>query len=306
MTATSVLLISHGTVDDLAELPDFVKNIRRGAPPPPELVAELRHRYEAIGGSSPLTRITARVAEKLSHELGLPVKTSARLWRPYPRDVLPTLPAGTVVVLALAQHSAKVYEDAVRAASREVTPSTTIVAVPNWGREPTLLDAFAARIRALVAPWSEADRAETALVLSAHSLPKAIVDAGDPYEREARAAAEGVAERVRDLLPDARIAFQSQGLSSGPGGRPMPWLGPDLPTTFDAIRADGRRRVVVAPIGFLADHVEILYDVDIEAKALAAARGLELVRAPSLNDGDDFVAVLAMLVRRVLAEGAPR
>ncbi len=304
MTEAAVLLITHGTVDDLADLPEFVKNIRRGAPPPPELVAELRHRYEAIGGSSPLSRITARVAAKLEASLGMPVRTCARLWKPLPAEVLPQLDAPKVVVLALAQHSAKVYEDAVRAAAREVAPTKTIVAVPNWGREPALLDAFAARIRAVVGAWDAAARAETALVLSAHSLPKAIVDAGDPYEREARAAAEGVAERVRELVPDARIAFQSQGLSSGPGGRPIAWLGPDLPSTFDAIARDGRRRVVVAPIGFLADHVEILYDVDVEAKALAAARGLELSRTPSLDDGDDFVALLAALVRRTLGGGA--
>lgn len=302
-TKTAVLLITHGTVADLADLPAFVKNIRRGAEPPPELIRELRHRYEVIGGSSPLGTITESLATKLAAKLGLTVKTCMRLWRPYPEDVLPTLDADRIVVLALAQHSAKVYEDAVRAAAAKLPAPPAISAVPNWGREPALLDAFAKRILDAVRDLDPAERAKTALVLSAHSLPKAIVDAGDAYEREARAAAEGVAERVRGTLQDARIAFQSQGLSTGAGGRPVVWLGPDLPTTFDAVKADGRTRVIVAPIGFLADHVEILYDLDVEAKALAAARGLDLVRTRSLDDDDDFVDVLAALVNRA-REGA--
>lgn len=297
-TKTAVLLITHGTVADLADLPAFVKNIRRGAEPPPELIRELRHRYEVIGGSSPLGTITESLATKLEAKLGLAVRTCMRLWKPYPEDVLPTLGADRVVVLALAQHSAKVYEDAVRAAAAKLPAPPDIRAVPNWGREPALLDAFARRVVEAVQGLDATERAKTALVLSAHSLPKAIVDAGDAYEREARAAAEGVAERVRELLQDARIAFQSQGLSTGPGGRPVVWLGPDLPSTFDAAKNDGRTRVVVAPIGFLADHVEILYDLDVEAKALAKDRGLELVRTRSLNDDDDFVDVLAGLVRR--------
>ena len=299
-TPSSVLLISHGTVRTLDELAAFAKNIRRGVEPPPELVAELRHRYEAIGGMSPLGTITESLADKLARRLGLVVRTCARLWHPYPDEVLAPMADGRVVVVALAQHSSKVYEDAVCAAATKLGARHAIVAVPNWGMEPALLDAFARRIIEVASSWSADERDRTALVLSAHSLPKAIVQAGDPYERDARAAAEGVAARVREYVQDARIAFQSQGLSQGPGGRPMPWLGPTLEETFDAVKADGKRRVLVAPIGFLADHVEILYDVDVEAKALAAARGLDLVRARSLNDDDDFVDVLATLVRRRL------
>lgn len=299
---TAVLLITHGTVADLADLPAFVKNIRRGVEPPPELVQELRHRYAAIGGSSPLARITESLAHKLEAKLAVPVRTCMRLWRPYPEDVLPTLGAERVVVVPLAQHSAKVYEDAVRAAATKLPAPPAIVAVPNWGQEPALLDAFARRIVETVSELDAGERAKTALVLSAHSLPKAIVDAGDPYEREARAAARGVAERVREYVQDARIAFQSQGLTVGASGRPVTWLGPDLPSTFDDVKRDGRSRVVVAPIGFLADHVEILFDVDVEARALAAARGLELERTPSLNDDDDFVDVLAALVRRATGD----
>jgi len=175
-----------------------------------------------------------------------------------------------------------------------------VKAIENWGQTPALLDAFAARVRAAL-PASLPAR-DVGLVLSAHSLPKAVIDAGDPYEREARASAEGVAKRVRDVLPDVWVAFQSQGMSKGPGGRPVEWLGPDLPATLDAVAAAGKKHVVLAPIGFLADHVEILYDIDIEAKRLAAERGLSLSRTESLDDADDFVAILADLVRPALAE----
>jgi len=289
----AVLLIAHGTVDDLADLPAFLRNIRRGHEASPELVAELRRRYDAIGGSSPLLGITRSVTAKLEARLGVPVRMAMRLWKPYPKDVLAELGAERVVVLALAQHSASVYVDAVTAVA---PPGTEIVGVPNWGQEPDLVAAFAEKVRDAVHTWSEDERRETVLVLSAHSLPVAIIDAGDPYEREACAAADAVAARVRDVLADVRIAFQSQGMSTGPGGRPVAWLGPDLPATFDAIAKEGKRRVLVAPIGFLVDHVEVLYDLDLEAKALAEARGLAFFRTESLNDDDAFVSVLAGLV----------
>jgi ferrochelatase len=181
-----------------------------------------------------------------------------------------------------------------------MTPAPRILGVEDWGQTPALIDAFVRRVRAHAEALGGDVLARTTLVLSAHSLPKAIVDAGDPYERETRAAAASVAERVRDLMPRVRIAYQSQGMSQGPGGRPMPWLGPDLPTTLDAIAADGDTHVVFAPIGFLADHVEVLFDLDHEAKAWAAERGLTVSRAPSLNDDDDFIDVLAGLARAVL------
>jgi ferrochelatase len=291
----AVVLVAHGTVDRLEDLPAFLTNIRRGQPPPDAMVAELRHRYEAIGGS-PLNAINRRLASKLERALGVPVRVANRLWTPYPKDVLAELEADFLVALPLAQHSAHVYAQA-------VVESTTasVKTIENWGQTPALLDAFAARVRrAIPAGVSPSD---VGLVLSAHSLPKAVIDAGDPYEREVRASAEGVASRVRDVLPAVWVAFQSQGMSKGPGGKPMEWLGPDLPTTFGAVAAAGKKHVVVAPIGFLADHVEVLYDIDIEAKRLAAERGLSLTRTESLDDSDDFVAVLAGLVRPAL-EGA--
>jgi ferrochelatase len=293
----AVLLVAHGSPDDLADMPAFLRNVRRGRDAPESLVLEMRKRYEAIGGSSPLLSITRSVAKKLEARVRVPVRVGMRLWRPYARDVLAELARDgieRVVVLALAQHSTHVYNDAVRKARdelvREGGKNVELEPIDAWGRTPALLDAQAKRIREKMAPLSEAERNETLLVLTAHSLPRSVIAAGDPYEREFVASAMAVRERVADLAPHAMHAYQSQ----GEGGD---WLGPDLVCTLDIAKARGFRRLIVAPIGFLADHLEVLYDIDIEMKARAEQRSLDLVRTPSLNDADDFIDVLAGLVR---------
>jgi ferrochelatase len=267
-----VCLVHHGTIERLDDMGDFLRNVRRGREAPSELVAEMRHRYEVIGGS-PLGTIANRLAAKLERALSLPVRAAGRLWHPYPHEALAGIDFDRVVVIPLAQHSAQVYADAARRDLGDVS----VVSAADWGQNPALLDAWARRVRAKA-------RENAALVLTAHSLPRHV----DPaYEREVRASAAAVASRVRDVFPDVHVAFQSQGAGADAGQ----WLGPSLPSVLDAIQGK-KTHVVVAPIGFLADHVEILYDIDIEAKALARARGLELSRTESLNDADDFVAVL--------------
>jgi ferrochelatase len=231
-----------------------------------------------------------------------------RLWRPYVADRIAELAAAgvrRVVLLPLAQHSAHVYAEGARAAA--AAHGVELVAAPNWGRRADLRAAFATRILRSLRESPAPD--QTALILTAHSLPKSVVEAGDPYEREVRAAAQEIAGAVaeRGVRPErVVVAFQSQGMA-GAGGRPVAWLGPDLKSALDEAQRGGDRHVVVAPIGFLADHVEILYDLDVEARALAAARGLSFARAASLNADDDFVDVLARLVEELAsgAAGAP-
>jgi ferrochelatase len=294
----AVLLVSHGTVDDLDDLPAFVSNVRRGHAAPPELVAELRRRYEAIGGGSPLNRINAEVAARLAATVGVAVAWANRLWKPTVAEVLPRLVrdgATHVAVVPLAQHSAHVYAEDARRAAQAAGLAVELHCASNWGQRPDLCSAFAARItRAL----EGLDRARTTVVMTAHSLPKSVVERGDPYEREVRASAEAIAKLVG---PDVRwtLAFQSQGMSDVPGG----WLGPDLPTTIADVAARGDAAVVFAPIGFLADHVEILYDLDIEAAGIARGKGLRYARARSLDADADLVDVLAGVARPLL-EGA--
>lgn len=309
----AVLLFAHGTVDALDELPEFLANIRRGHPAPPELLAEVRRRYEAIGGSSPLNRINRELATKLAARLGVAperVRLANRLFRPYPKDVLAELArtgARRVIVVPLAQHSSQVYGEAAKQAATDAKLDIGITPAPNWGRLPALTDAFARSIVSVLEEVPEAERAHTALLLTAHSLPVSVIEAGDPYEKELRASAEDVAARARELAPggfaEHAVAFQSQGMSTGPGGRPMAWLGPDLRASMEALRARGMRRIVVAPIGFLADHVEILYDLDIEARSWADEMGLVLRRAPSLNASDALVEALVAVVNEATHGG---
>ena len=292
----AVLLSAHGTVDDLNDLDAFVTNVRRGHRPPPELLDELRRRYEAIGGS-PVNAINADVARKLQSRLQVPVAWANRLWRPYVRDVLAGLARGgvrRVALIPLAQHSAHVYEADARPAAQEM--GIELACAANWGQCAVLHQAFASRIIQSLATLPEGRG--TTVVMTAHSLPRSVIDAGDPYEREVHGAADAIAHVVRERTRSTAnfaVSFQSQGLAGA--GRSMEWLGPDLKTTLDDVKARGDRRVVFAPIGFLADNVEILYDLDVEARAMAKERELSYARAASLNADDDLVEALAQVAR---------
>jgi ferrochelatase len=285
----AVVLVAHGTVASLDELGAFLTTIRRGHAPPPELLAEVRRRYEAIGGKSPLNDINQALACKLERELGLPVRLANRLTAPGLETVFTELQhVERVVAIPLAQHSSGVYADACRAAHAAVDARFSLVCAPNWGRAPGLVRAYGERIDEALAGVGSSAR----VVMTAHSLPLAVLRRGDPYEREVRAAAEAIGANLRGPWT---VAFQSQGLGSSGD-----WLGPNLQEVFDASRREGHGTVVVAPTGFLADHVEVLYDLDVEARAWATERGLALVRTRSLNDDDDLVQVLAVLARDLL------
>ena len=300
MSVEAVVLVSHGTVENLDDLSGFVTNVRRGRPPPGELIAELRRRYEAIGGS-PLNRINVELAGKLAARLGVRVVAANRLWHPTMREVVEPLAregVRRVVLLPLAQHSVHVYAEDGRRALEGA--GVEVACVPSWGDRADLCEAFARRVAATL----DASPERATLVLTAHSLPVSVVAAGDPYERDFRTAADAVARAVRRRAEgdvDVAVAFQSQGLAGGPA--PIAWLGPDLRTTLEAAKARGSARVVIAPIGFLADHVEVLYDLDIEARAMATELGMAYARSPSLNADDDFVGVLAEVARPLLGHG---
>jgi ferrochelatase len=183
---------------------------------------------------------------------------------------------------------------AARARAEKGERPIEVVGPANWGQEPLLIEAFAESLRRAIAAVPEALKGATRVVLSAHSLPVAIVRAGDPYEREVRASAEAVVRAVGPSMLPHQVIFQSQGMSGGE------WLGPDVKATLDALAADGVKHVLFAPIGFLADHVEVLYDLDIEARGWAAERGIGYSRTDSLNASDGLVAALAAVATRAL------
>jgi ferrochelatase len=294
---TAVLLTCHGTVDRTEDIPAFLSNIRQGRPTPEAVIAEVTHRFERIGGS-PLMRITAAQAEALARRIGVPVRVAGRLWGPYAAEAIADLVregASTLVSLPMAPQSVDVYHASVREAAA-AHPGLALRCAPSWGLEPRLIDAFVETVDEALARFPEAERAGVSVILSAHSLPQRVIDAGDPYERQFRAMAAAVEARIIPRGNPVRVAFQSQGMGGGA------WLGPDLPATFADLAASGARAVVVAAIGFLTDHVETLYDLDIEAPQLAARAGIaRFERAPALNARPSLVAALEAVVRPLLA-----
>jgi ferrochelatase len=298
----AVLLSAHGTVDDVADIPAFLANIRRGRPTPDSIVNEVTHRFERIGGS-PLLRITREQAAGLEATLGVPVFVGMRLWRPTFDEVLDVIVERgitDVVSLPLAPQSVQIYHGALHEAAdrRRAAGKTTprITEAPAWGESETFLRCLSACVREGIAKLPEAHRANALVVLSAHSLPLRIVRGGDPYETQFRALAESLIayEKARGATQSFVIAFQSQGMDGGE------WLGPDLEATYAQARADGYAALVIAPIGFVSDHVETLYDLDIEAVERATAAGLVFARAPAPNASPAFIEALASVARPLL------
>jgi ferrochelatase len=283
----AVLLIQHGSVEDPAEIPEFVRTIRRGRPTPQSIVDEVTHRWNAIGGS-PLLAITHEQARALSQRLGTRVAVGSRLWKPWARDVVAELArAGVTRVLSLplAPMSVHVYNPTTREAC--AAAGVTCVEVPAWHDEPALIDAFASVTRAAMVDGAH-------VLFTAHSLPTRVIAAGDPYEAQVKRTAQLVAAAMS--ASDWSVAFQSQGMDGGD------WLGPDLKAAFASLAERGVRDVVVCAIGFLADHTEVLYDLDIEAKQLAEQNGLRFHRASSLNAHPRLIDALESVARRALIQ----
>jgi ferrochelatase len=293
---TAVLLTCHGTIENASDIPGFLANIRRGRPSPPHVIEEVKRRFEVIGGS-PLMRITAAQAGALEARLRIPVRIAGRLWEPYPKAVIDALVKEgitTLISLPLAPQSVEVYHAAVREAV-SAHPGLELRLAPAWGREPALINAFVESIDEALDRFPEEHRTRVPVLLTAHSLPQQVIDAGDSYERQFRGMADDTAARVSARGNPVMVAFQSQGMDGGA------WLGPDLPTTFAKLSETGAREAVIAPIGFVADHVETLYDLDVEAPTLAARAGIvRLERAAAMNTRPRFIDALEKIVQKLL------
>jgi ferrochelatase len=285
-----VLLLAHGTPDRLDDMPDYLRRVRGGREPSAELIEEMLANYAAIGGRSPLTDITRAQAQALARELGdgTRVFVGMRNWRPLVADALGEAVAagvGELLAVPMAPQYSVLSVEKYRQAVEEARPAGLAVRfVTSWHDHPALLEAFAERLRASL---SEGTR--PAVVFTAHSLPARVVEGGDPYAREVAATAAGVARRAG--LAEYRLAWQSAGRT------PEPWLAPTLESVLEELAAAGRREVLAVPVGFVCDHTEILFDLDIQARAQARARGLDLRRTESLNTSPPFIRALADLVR---------
>jgi len=294
---------SPKTLDDVAA---YFAHIRGGRTPPAEQIEELRERYRRIGGTSPLRAITALQAEALQRDLArrgvsIPVSMAMKHAPPFIADVIEVMAADgirEVVALALAPHYSRLSVASYFSVAREAAATHGMIlrAIESWHDHPGFIAALAARLRRALARCSSPD--EAAVVFTAHSLPERIRAWDDPYPEQLLRTCELVASAV--ALRSWRFAYQSASQTG------EPWLGPDVPEVLRELAAEGRRQVVLCPVGFVADHLEVLYDLDVEAREVAASLQVHLERAPSLNAEPDFIAALADLVTRALrAEGDP-
>jgi len=292
---SAILLLAHGTPDTLDEIPEYLKNVTGGRPLPESIVEEIRHRYSLIG-ASPLTRLTIEQGQMLAEHLGRPVYIGMRNWKPYIADAVRTMRADGITKFAAiclapqnSRTSVGLYRRAVSAEARDMRFDFT----EGWADHPLLADAFAERLRAVWTPG-------TTVLFTAHSVPCRTIQGSteadpDPYAIEAKQTAAMVAQRV-GLAPDNWFfAFQSQGMSGGP------WIGPTVEDTLTTLRQQDIERLIVQPIGFLCDHVEILYDIDIGFRQFASNLGMELLRPESLNDSHLLIDALTHLARHGLA-----
>jgi ferrochelatase len=293
---SAVLLLAHGTPDRVEEIPEFLRNVTGGRPVPEPVIKEVQHRYGLIG-HSPLRELTMQQAERTARALGIPVYAGMRNWTPYIRYVVAQMAADGVrraAVICLAPQNSRTSVGLYRKALGE--PPFAMEFVESWHDHPLLIQAFAEK---LDAGWRRACAeagAKLPIIFTAHSVPVRTISEGDAYEQQARETANLVAMQIGSLaLGDWSFAFQSQGMSGGP------WLGPTVEETIVALRERGYAGVFVQPIGFLCDHVEVLYDIDIAFRRFAEERGMRLWRAESLNDSPLLAAALADIARSRLA-----
>ena len=291
--------MAYGTPKDLDDVEPYYTHIRRGNPPPPELLAELRDRYAAIGGRSPLLEITDKQRLGLEERLCIPSYLGQKHAAPFIEDAVERMAADgaeRAVGIVLAPHyssgSIGQYRDKAKAASEKLGWNGSIDVIESWAREPGYVSWLARRVGEELDSLPDDKRDDAVVVFSAHSLPLRVVEGGDPYPEELRATGAAVAAELR--LPHWMIGWQSAGRTADP------WLGPDILDVLRTLAEEGRQAVVISSCGFVADHLEVLYDVDIEARALADELGIELRRTRSPNDDPDFLDAVAAVVRRQL------
>jgi protoporphyrin/coproporphyrin ferrochelatase len=291
---TGVLLLAHGSPENPDQIPDFLGYVTGGRPLPPSVIEEIRHRYSLIG-FSPLACWTFLQADQLSQELRLPVFVGMRNWKPFIADAVKAIASQNfrqVIAICLAPQNSRTSVGLYRrAVASEGKLPFALNFVEEWHNQSLLAKAFAEN---LLAGWRKANEnygSQLPIIFTAHSVPQRTIINGDPYEAQSKETAALVAKQAG--LPDSAwtFAFQSQGMSGGP------WIGPPVEETILGLKALGHHGVFLQPVGFLCDHVEVLYDIDIMFKDFAEKEGMQLYRAESLNGSKTLTSALAEIVR---------
>ncbi len=314
----AILLLAHGTPGTVDDIPEYLRNVVSGRPMPQHVIEEIQHRYAQIGepkGHSPLTDLTLEQGRLLEAELvrtgdRVPVYVGMRNWRPYIADVVRQMRADGIeqaAAVCLAPQNSRTSVGLYRRAALAEAAGMRIDFLEGWADEPLLAEAFAERLRVTQQRVTRDTGRPAPVLFTAHSVPcrtiqtpavsegqpilwptRGPVATPDPYPVEAKRTAAAVARLVPET-PAWYFAFQSQGASGGP------WIGPAVEATLDALAAAGEKTVILQPIGFLCDHVEILYDIDIAFREHAAGLGMRLERPESLNGSPTLIRVLAQL-----------
>jgi protoporphyrin/coproporphyrin ferrochelatase len=316
MANQAVLLLAHGTPETIEQIPEYLRNVVSGRPLPQQVIEEIQHRYSLIG-SSPLTELTMEQARLVEAELATdseqPVKVyvGMRNWKPYIPDVVRQMREDGVeeaAVVCMAPQNSRTSVGLYRRAVQAEAGSVRIDFTEGWAQDALLADAFAERLRPAIARLAAETGEPVPVLFTAHSVPCRTVqtpaanegqprhwpgEGADPYAQEAKHTAELVAARVPEIA-QWWFAFQSQGASGGP------WIGPTVEETLTAIAGAGVKNMILQPIGFLCDHVEILYDVDIAFRQYAANLGIRLERPESLNASPTLARAVAGLARQGL------
>jgi ferrochelatase len=300
---TGVLLLAYGTPETLDDVEPYYTHIRGGRPPSPEALANLRERYQRVGGRTPLLDTTRDVGRKLQARLDAApgrrrVYVGMKHWHPFIGEVVPQMAADGIaaaIAVVLAPHYSRMsvgsYRTYVEQAQAQLGQPIAIRFVESWQAHPLFRKLIADRIVAGLAQFPSEVRPDVLVLFSAHSLPERLLSWDDPYPRELHESAAGIAELVG--LTDWRFAFQSAGMTG------EPWLGPDILDYLETLAAEGVRYVLSVPFGFVAEHLEVLWDIDHEAQTRAAELGMTLHRTTMPNADAEFIEVIAAIVSEV-------
>jgi len=292
------VVMAYGGPGKLDDVEPYLLDVRGGRATSPQLVEEIRMRYARIGGRSPILELTRAQATAVGRTLGdrFHVTVGMRHWHPYIKEAVDELRrAGyrRLVGIVMAPHYSSMSVGAYEKKLLEAAGDDVATAlVRSWWEQPRFLDAVATHLTEALQRFSRPR--DVQVIFTAHSLPQRILAAGDPYPDELLASAKQVVQRLR--LKDWRFAYQSAGATS------EPWLGPDAEEIMTELAKSGHNAILLVPIGFVCDHVEILYDIDVEYQALAQRLGVQLERTKSLNDDPGLVAAVTEVVRSAAAE----
>jgi ferrochelatase len=302
MNQIGLLVMAYGGPNNLDEVEPYLLDVRGYRPTAPEIIHEVRERYREIGGRSPILEQTQAQADALESALntngdGFKAFVGMRHWHPYIKDTLAEMQAQGIqraVGLVMAPHYSRMSIEAYFKKIGEAETSIEVAPINDWHLLPGYLDALVGRVRAALDRFPADVRSQVPVIFSAHSLPEKILEWNDPYPEQLRATVDAVMQRLGDQPHD--FAFQSAAISN------EPWLGPDVSVLIESCVKQGHKNIISCPIGFVCEHVEVLYDIDIVYQKLAGSLGVRLERIEMVHTAPQMVAGLAGLIREKAKE----